>query len=82
MDTTDIRVLTFTHYGVTEAENARMTLAPLSIKLLAAVDDERQGRPVKRVSVMFLEADTVEIFVSELDLLQIEQAVGGYGFAY
>lgn len=77
----DIRVLTFTHFGETEAENARMTLSPMNVKLLAAFDDTRQGRPVKRVSVLFLEGDSVEVFVSEMDLLQIEQAVGMYGIA-
>jgi hypothetical protein len=79
---TDIRVLTFTHFGESEAENARMTLSPMNVKLLAAFDDMRQGRPVKRVSVLFVEGDSVEIFVSEMDLLTIEQAVGMYGVAF
>jgi hypothetical protein len=75
----DIRVLTFTHYGDTPEENARMTLSPVSIKLLAAYEDTKQGRPVKRVSVLFLEGDVTEIFVSDMDLLTIERAVGMYG---
>lgn len=79
---TDIRVLTVMHLGETEEENARITFSPMNVKMLAALDDTRQGRPVKKVSVLFIEGDNTEIFISEIDLLTFERAVGMYENLY
>lgn len=77
----DIRVLTVQHFGETEEENTRITLSPLNIKMTAANPTIRQNREMFKVSVLFLEGDSVELFVTEMDLLQIERAVGMYGTA-
>ena len=77
----NMRVLTVTSLGETEAENARITLSALNIKMTAAIDGEVQGRPAKLTSIFFLGDDeVVELALSEFDLLQIESVVGAYGF--
>lgn len=75
-----LRVLTVQNFGDTEAENGRVTLAPMAIKMVASFDDTKQGRSLKRLHVLFLEGDNVELYVSEMDALTIEQAIGTYGF--
>lgn len=75
-----LRVLTVVSYGETENENDRVTLNSLEIQMTAARDDIRQGRPVKRTSVMFKDGAYVELFLNDMDLLEVEQAIGTYGF--
>lgn len=77
----NMRVLTVTNLGETEAENARVTLSAMNIKMTAAVDGEIQGRPVKMTAIFFMDdMDPIELALSEFDLLQIESVVGAYGF--
>lgn len=75
-----LRVLTVLNFGDTQAEDARVTLSPISVRMVASFDDVKRGRPVKRLVVMFNEGDNVEFFVSEMDALTIEQAIGSYAF--
>lgn len=81
MDMSDLMILTVTAYGETEDTNSQATLAPHMVKMILAFDDARQGRPVKRVEILFVDGDTGVLFVSEMDLLTIQQAIGAYGFA-
>lgn len=74
----NLRVLTFTSFGETAEENYRTTLAPHEIQVVAAQDAVKQGMPVKRAGVMLKDGGEVEVYVSEYDLLKIEEAVGTY----
>jgi hypothetical protein len=77
----NLRVLTVTNLGETEALNARITLSAMSIKMTAAMDGVIQDRPVKLTTILFLDdSDPVSLALSEFDLLQIESVVGSYGF--
>lgn len=75
-----LRVLTVLNFGETEAENDRITLNSMEIQMTAARDDIRQGRAVKKTTVMFKDGACVELFLNEMDLLTVEQAIGTYGF--
>lgn len=77
----DMRVLTVTSFGNTPEEDMRVTLSPMTIKMVVARDGTIQDRVVKIVVIMFLDSDPVELKLSDYDLLQLEQVVGSYGFA-
>lgn len=76
----NMRVLTINSLGETEKENARVTLSAAMIKMVAAQDGVMQNRPVKIVTVYFLDSEEVSFALTEFDLLQIESVVGAYGF--
>lgn len=76
----NLRVLTVTSLGETEAENARVTLSAMNIKMTAAMDGQIQGRPAKITTILFLDSEAIEIAISEFDLLQLESVVGAYSF--
>lgn len=76
----NMRVLTFTGLGETQEENDRVTLSPMEIQMSVARDDVRQGLPCKKMSVVFKDGACVELYVSDYDLLTVEQAIGMYGF--
>lgn len=79
----NLHVLTVTNIGETEADNARVTLSAMNIKMCVAVEGEAQGRPVKVTTIFFMGEGSnngIELTLSELDLMQIESAVGTYGF--
>ena len=77
----NIRVLTVTDLGETEAENARVTLSAMNIKMTAARDGTIQGRPIKETTILFMDdSQPISLALTEFDLLQIENCVGAYGF--
>lgn len=76
----DLRVLTITHLGETAEENDRVTLNPMEIQMTSARHDIRQNAPVQRVTVMFKDGLSIDLFMSEYDLVQVEKAIGTYGF--
>lgn len=76
----NMRVLTVTNFGETEDANERVTLSPMEIQMTSAKEEIRQNRPVQRMLVMFKDGAVAEVYVSEFDLLQVEQAIGMYGF--
>ena len=77
----NMRVLTLTNLGETEAENARVTLSAVCIKMTAAMDGMVQGRPVKIVTILFLDdSEPISLSLSDLDCLQLESVVGAYGY--
>lgn len=78
--TSDMRVLTVTNFGETDDLDERVTLCPMEMQMTSARGEIRQDRPVMRTAVMFKDGNVVEIFLSEFDLLQVEQAIGMYGF--
>lgn len=66
-------------YGDTEQENIQVTLSPGNIKMVLAFGNEmRQGKYVRKVSVVFLDNEAVELYLMDHDLMRIEDVVGGY----
>jgi hypothetical protein len=76
----NMRVLTLQHFGETASDNLQVTLAPMSIKMVAARDAEVQGRSVKETTILFLDSEPIELNLSPIDLMQVESVVGSYGF--
>lgn len=76
----NMRVLTVTNFGEIEADNERVTLCPMEMQMTSAKQEIRQDRPIMRTVVMFKDGNAVEVYLSEFDLLQVEQAIGMYGF--
>lgn len=76
-----MRILTVTNIGENAGEDTRVTPSPMEIEMILARDDVRQGMPAKAVSLFFKSGAVVELYVSEYDLITLEQAVGMYGFA-
>lgn len=76
----DLRVLTLTHYGPTEAENRIVTLSLINIAMIAAEVENvsLQNRQVRRLQVLLLDGEAVDLALSDLDLHQLQQAVGVY----
>jgi len=78
----DMRVLTVLSYGEKPEDDMSVTFNPNAVKMVAAQDSIIQERPVKVVTVFFLDdMEPFSIYVSSVDLLSIETAVGSYGFA-
>jgi hypothetical protein len=77
----NMRVLTVDHYGETEAGNLRVTLSAMVIKMVMTQDFIVQGRPVKKTTILFLDdSEPVELNLSSLDAMNIENIVGAYAF--
>jgi len=76
----NLRVLTLSHYGETPADDLQVTLSALCIKAVVAKDTEVQGRPVKQVTVLFMDSEPLELNLNEIDTLQLQSVVGSYGF--
>ena len=76
----NLKVLTLHAFGETPEGDCRVTLSAMSIKMVLAKDGMIQNRPVKEVTILFLDSEPVCLYLSELDLLQLESVVGVYGF--
>jgi hypothetical protein len=76
----DMRVLTLKHFGETSEDDLEVTLAALSIKMVAAKDTVIQGRQVKQTTILFLDSEPVELNLSAFDLMALTNVVGAYGF--
>jgi hypothetical protein len=77
-DQMQMRILNITALGKTPDEDYTMTFNPLCIKFLAAQNAVIRGQAAKRVIVVYVEGDSSELFMSELDLYAMQQAVGSY----
>lgn len=79
-----VQTLKVLHYGETEPENRMITISPVNVLIIAAplVCEQVQGREIKRVSVLLIDGGETEVCISEVDLDQLEQAVGAYGLPY
>ncbi len=75
-----MRVLTLSHFGEKPEDDLQVTLSAMNIKMTAAKDAQVQGRPVKNVTILFMDSDPIELNLSAFDLLQLETIVGSYGF--
>jgi len=73
-----VEVLTITNMAGDPKDNSRVTLSVGNINALSAFDDMKHDRLVKRVEVDFTNGSVMELFVTELDLLVMEKAVGAY----
>lgn len=77
----NMRVLKVLNYGDTPEENIYMTLAGMSIRMVGSKDAIIQDRPVKQLLIFFVDdPDPIQLNVSELDAMTIEQVVGAYSF--
>ena len=79
-----VQVLRVMHYGETEDQNRMITISPVNVLMLAAplVPEQIQGREVKRISVLMADGSEAEVCVNDVDLDQLEQAIGSYGLPY
>jgi hypothetical protein len=79
-----IQVLKVMHYGPTEEDNRMVTISPVNVLMLAAplVYERIQDREVKRVTVLMIDGGETEVCINDMDLDQLEQAVGAYGLPY
>ena len=50
----DMRVLTLTSYGETEADDLRCTIAPMAVKFCAAKNGTIQGREIKITTILVI----------------------------
>ena len=77
----NMRVLTLHAFGETPEDDFRVTLSAISVKMIIAQDGVLQDRPIKQVTVLFMDdSEPVQLSLSEFDLLQLESVVGGYGY--
>lgn len=74
----NLRVLTVTALCETSEANSRLTMSPMEIEMCNAHDSTRQGLPAKRVEVLFKSGSGVAVWLSEYDLILVEQAIGTY----
>lgn len=77
-----IRTLTVTAYEENEGKSLEVTLAPGKIQMIAASDDIRQGRTLKHVRIVFDDGGMAEVWVTEVDLITMQQCVGLYAMPY
>lgn len=77
-------VLTLSNYGVQEdgkVIKARVTLAPHMIQVVIAGEETQfvmEGREIKKVNVLLLDGNNIELLISEVDLISLERAIGTY----
>lgn len=81
-DKPEVRVLTLINFFDVPGTTSRVTVSPTVVAAIEAVDDEKAGRPVKRTRIFFLDGGQTEIWISDLDLFTLEQAVGSYTIGY
>lgn len=76
----EVKVLTVTAYAEKEEDNKRVTIQPMNVAMLAAdiEDSTIQNRSLRKVAVLLLDGETIELFVNHQDLETMEQAVGSY----
>lgn len=77
-------VLTVTNYAVEEDGSftkARVTISPGMVQFIIAGTEFShivEGRELKKVNVVLSTENQLELFISEVDLICIERAVGTY----
>lgn len=77
-------VLTVTNYAVEEDGSflkARTTIAPHMIQFIIASENVHftiEGRDLRKVNVILTEGNNLEMFISEIDLICMERAIGTY----
>jgi hypothetical protein len=88
----DHYILTVTNYSPDIEEDAvidentlfkktRITLAPHHVLFIISSDTTycvAEGRELRRVNVIFTESSNMELYISEVDLMSIEKAVGSF----
>ena len=76
----DLSILTVKSYGVSPEEDLEITLSATSINAILAQDSIVQNRPVKKTTVLFSVGEPIMLHLNLMDLMQIQKAVGTYGF--
>jgi len=77
------RVLTVTNYDEEKGKfiKTRVTIAPSSVEFLIAGEeayDTRDGREIRKVNIMLVSGNNLEVYISVLDLITLERAIGSY----
>lgn len=77
-------VLTVSNYGLQDDGTflkARVTVAPHMIQVIIAGEETQatiEGRELKKVNVLLLDGNNIELLISEVDLISMERAIGTY----
>lgn len=77
------RILTLTNY---DEENGKftktdITISPSSVEFLVSrqeVYDTIDGREIRKVNIMLVSGNNLEVFISTLDLAVLQRCVGNY----
>lgn len=77
------RVLTVLNYGEEGGKlvKTRVTISPSSVEFLIAGEEAyatMEDREIRKVNVMFISGNNLELYVSLLDLATLERALGTY----
>ena len=78
-DNMDIRELTVINYGEA-GEVSTVTFSPMQVDYVIASDQsvEVLGKVLKHTNVIFSSGNQLDLFISDIDLMNIKQAVGSY----
>ncbi len=76
----DLQKLTITHYEEDSKDDRRVTLSPGNVGMIAAEIDDCtvNNRSVRKVSILFLDGNSVELTVNHADLELLETAIGSF----
>lgn len=84
-DTSEVqeRILTVMNYDEEKGKfiKTRVTISPSSVEFLIAGDeahDIRDSREIRKVNVMMVSGNNLELYISVLDLAMLERAIGSY----
>jgi hypothetical protein len=74
------KTLKVKHYGETFDESKWVTICPMNVKLVEADVSVtiRQNTTVTKVTVVFLEGDSIELYLTDYDQNVLESVVGFY----
>lgn len=72
------QVLTFISYGEAEGEKYEITLSPHAVRMLTAMDCLRNGIALKKVLVDFFDEGSAELYITSMDLRDLQTAIGAY----
>jgi hypothetical protein len=72
--------LTVHHYDISKENEKRVTLSPNNINLLATNIEDTiiNGLSLRKVTVLFLQGDPIDLLVNHADLEKMERAIGSF----
>ena len=79
-------VLTVCNYAVQDDSQilkARVTIAPHMIQVIIAGEEPYtniEGRDLRKVNVLMIDGNNLELLISEVDLICLERVIGTYMF--
>jgi hypothetical protein len=76
----DLQTLRIHHYGEVEADDRRITVAPINVVALSAKTEDNtvQGRSVREIAVIFLDGGQIVVNVNHADLELLEGTIGAF----